>query len=356
VVPRARGASESAIKPRRYGHGRFGTRRPSQQQMSDSFIGVDVGGTKVAVAVLGDGELSHRGIQPTDATDGDALIDEICTFVESVRGDDARAVGVGVPSVIDFDSGRIRASVNVPLTDVPLRDILSERLGLPVFVDNDANAAALAEACENGEVVVANLVMLTVGTGVGGGIVVNGRLYRGASGAAAELGHTIVATGLADGAPEPDRFPQPGSLESLAAGRALDRLAEAAAASRPDSTLGRLHAAGDEITGHQAVEAAKAGDEVAVDLLRVLGERLGIGIANMINTLDPDVVAIGGGVSIAGELLLEPAVRVARAYVLPGVGTETEIRLSKHGPTGGVLGAAILAKEELTRRDEREER
>ena len=324
--------------------------------MSDSFIGVDVGGTKVAVAVLGDGELSHRGIQPTDATDGDALIDEISTLVESVRGADARAVGVGVPSVIDFDSGRIRASVNVPLADVPLRDILSERLGLPVFVENDANAAALAEACENGEVVVANLVMLTVGTGVGGGIVVNGRLYRGASGAAAELGHTIVATGLDDGAPEPDRFPQPGSLESLAAGRALDRLAEAAAASRPDSTLGRLHAAGDEITGHQAVEAAKAGDEVAVDLLRVLGERLGIGIANMINTLDPDVVAIGGGVSIAGELLLEPAVRVARAYVLPGVGTETEIRLSKHGPTGGVLGAAILAKEELTRRDEREER
>jgi glucokinase len=324
--------------------------------MSDSFIGVDVGGTKMAVAALSDGELSHRGIQPTEAADGDALIAEICTLVESVRGDDARAVGVGVPSVVDFEAGRIRASVNVPLADVPLRDILAERLELPVFVDNDANVAALAEACHNGEVVVANLVMLTVGTGVGGGIVADGRLYRGASGAAAELGHTIVATGLEDGAREPDRFPQPGSLESLAAGRALDRLAEAAAESHPDSALGRCRAAGDEITGHDAVDAANAGDEVAENLLRILGERLGIGIANMINTLDPDVVAIGGGISIAGELLLEPAVRIARAYVLPGVGTKTEIRLSKHGPTAGVLGAAILAKEELTRRDEREER
>jgi len=320
--------------------------------MSDCHIGVDVGGTKVAVGVLADGELGHHDIRRTESAGADALVDEICSLVESVRSPEARAVGVGVPSVIDFDAGRIRTSVNVPLADLPLRDVLAGRLGLPVFIDNDATVAALAEACENGEVVTANLVMLTVGTGVGGGIVVDGRPYRGASGAAAELGHTIVGADLAAGAPEPEGFPQPGSLESLAAGRALDHLAAEAAEREPESVLGRLRAKGAEIDGHRAVEAARSGDAVAVGLLRVLGERLGVGIANMINAFDPDVVAIGGGVSTAGDLLLEPARRTAAAYVLPGVGTKTEIRLSRHGPTAGVLGAAILAKQELTRREE----
>jgi glucokinase len=320
--------------------------------MSESYIGIDVGGTKVAVAVLEGGELSHRGIQPTELGEADALVDEICSLVDSVRTESVRAVGIGVPSVVDFDAGRIRASVNIPLADLPLRDLLEERIGLPVFIDNDANVAALAEACSGGEIEVENLVMFTVGTGVGGGIVVNGRPYRGASGAAAELGHIMIGAELNAGAPEAGRFPQRGSLESLAAGRALDRLARDAAEQQPDSALGRLGAGAEKVDGHDVVAAAEDGDEVAVGLLRILGERLGIGIANVINSFDPDVVAIGGGVSTAGELLLEPARRAAEAYVLPGVGTKTEIRLSRYGPTAGVLGAAILAKHELTRREE----
>ena len=320
--------------------------------MSDSYIGVDVGGTKVAVAVLEDGELDRHGMRRTEAASADALIGEICSLVDSVRTEESRAVGVGVPSVIDFDAGRIRTSVNVPLADLPLRSLLEERIGLPVFIDNDATVAALAEAWADGEVQIHDLVMLTVGTGVGGGIVLNGRTYRGASGAAAELGHMMVGAALDAGAPEPGGFPQVGSLESFASGRALDQLAVDAAEREPNSELGRRLARGEGIDGHDAVEAAKGGDEVATGLLRVLGERLGIGIANMINALDPDVVAIGGGVSTAGDLLLEPARRVAEAYTLPGVGTKTEIRLSRYGPTAGVLGAAILAKQELTRREE----
>lgn len=321
--------------------------------MADSFIGVDVGGTKVAVAVLAGGGLSRQDVRPTDAGDADALLDEICTVVESVRDPSVRAVGVGVPSVIDFDAGRIRASVNVPLADLPLRELLAERLGLPAHIDNDANLAALAEACVDGEVEVENLVMLTVGTGVGGGIVAGGRPYRGTSGAAAELGHMIVAADLDGGAPAAGGFPQAASLESHASGRALDGLAAAAAERHPDSALGRLRADGGDVDGHDAVAAAGEGDAVAIDLLRVLGERLGIGIANVINAFDPDVVAVGGGVSTAGELLLGPARRVAEAYVLPGVGTRTEIRRSRHGPTAGVLGAALLAKLESNGREER---
>jgi glucokinase len=320
--------------------------------MSDKYIGVDVGGTKIAVAVLEDGALDHQGVQRTDAADSDALIDEICALVEGIGTEGVKALGVGVPSVVDFEAGTARTSVNVPLADVPLRKVLGERLGLPAFVDNDATVAALAEASVDGEIAIENLAILTVGTGVGGGLVLNGRPYRGTTGAAAELGHMLIGLDLADDVPEPTGFPQPGSLESVAAGSALDRLARAAATAHPDSYLGRRLADGDEITGHDAVDGAGTGDEVAVELLAKLGRHLGIGIANVINALDPDVVAIGGGVSTAGELLLEPARRSAAGYVLPGVGTKTEIRLSVHGPTAGVLGAALLAKQELMRREE----
>ncbi len=320
--------------------------------MSARHIGVDVGGTKIAVAVLEGGSLSHHSIEPTDAESAEVLIDEICSLVTGVGTDGVSSVGVGVPSVVDFETGTARTSVNVPLADIPLRSVLGDRLGLPVFVDNDATLAALAEACVDGEIEIENLAMLTVGTGVGGGLVLNGRPYRGATGAAAELGHMLIGLDLGDGVAEPLGFPQPGSLESFAAGSVLDRLARAAAEANPDSHLGARLGRGEEIDGHDAVEGAQAGDEIAIDLLRILGERLGIGIANVINALDPDVVAIGGGVSIAGDLLLEPARRVAAGYVLPGVGTRTEIRLSVHGPTAGVLGAALLAKQELKRREE----
>lgn len=320
--------------------------------MSDAYVGVDIGGTKVAVAVLRDGELAHHDIRPTAVAGSDALIDEICALVDSVRDDDVRGVGVGVPSVIDFDAGRIRTSVNVPLADLPLRSVLADRIGLPVFLDNDATVAALAEASSGARIEVANLVMLTVGTGVGGGLVLNGAPYRGATGAAAELGHMMVAAGLREASSEPGGFPRHGSLESLASGRALDHLAAEAAEQHPESAVGRARAAGEPVDGHLVVTAAGAGDEVAVELLASLGSWLGIGVANVINALDPDVVAIGGGVSVAGELLLEPARRTAREYILPGVGTKTEIRRSKHGPTAGVLGAAILAKEEMKGREE----
>jgi len=319
-----------------------------------SYIGLDVGGTKIAAARLSDGQLTDHALEPTDSTDADALIDELADAIEKVRTDDVAAVGVGIPSVVEFATGRAKTSVNVPLMDVPIRDELGKRIGLPVFLDNDATVAALAEACGDGdEVAIENLVMFTVGTGVGGGLVLGGRPYRGATGAAAEFGHTLIGAQLDRGAPERGKFPQEGSLESFAAGTALDRLASEAVAEYPDSYLGRRKAGGDDrITGHDVVDGAKEGDEISIGLLKLLGERLGIGIANAINSFDPNVVAIGGGVSSAGDLLLEPAKRVAREYTLPGVGDETEIRLSMHGTKAGVLGAALLAKLESNEREQ----
>ena len=315
-------------------------------------IGVDVGGTKTSVAALRGTATGEQLVRTPDRTSADGLIAQIVAQVEAVAaGETPEAVGIGIPSVVEFATGRARSSVNVPLQDVPLRAVLSDRLALPVFVDNDATVAALAEAHDaDGRLDIHSLVMFTVGTGVGGGIVIDGRSYRGATGAAGELGMTLVSIDEQI-PPAQASFPQPGSLESLSAGHVLDRLAREAAREHPDSALGRTLAQRGAVGGPDAVAAAKEGDSVAVECVATLGRRLGVGVANAINTFDPQVVAIGGGVSSAGELLVGPARAVALQYVLHGVGTATEIRVARSGPQAGVRGAALLARSELKRQN-----
>jgi len=189
-------------------------------------------------------------------------------------------------------------------------------------------------------------VMITVGTGIGGGLVLDGRIYRGSSGGAGELGHTIVGLDLRGAVPRPTEFPQPGSLESVASGHALDGMAADAAEHEPDSELGRLRARGEPVLGPDVVSAAREGDPAALRSLEIWAEHVGVGVANAINTFDPDEIVIGGGGALAGELLLEPIRRVARGYVVPGLVGRTEIRLARHGIRAGVLGAAMLAVHE----------
>ena len=298
--------------------------------MAERLIGVDVGGTKTAVALLDGTAMGEPVTQPTDTTSAETLIAQLVAAVGAAGA--AAAVGIAVPSVVDWKTGRIRSSVNIPLQDVPLRDVLRERLGVPVYIDNDATCAALAEAHdEHGRLVARNLVMFTIGTGVGGGVVIGGRVMRGATGAAAELGHTIVGADLrrAPFAHAGD-YPQPGSLESLASGSALNELAGA-----------------HGIPPGHAIDLARDGHEAARASIELLGRRLGIGIANAINTFDPELVVVGGGVSAAGEMLLGPAREEAFRHVLTGVGTRTEIRRARYGPLAGVRGAALLAGHEL---------
>jgi glucokinase len=314
--------------------------------MGAQLIGVDVGGTKLAIATLDGGRHELRDVTPTAAGDTGALLDEIAGAVEGVRSRDTRAVGVGVPAVVDFATGTAKWSENVQLEDVPLRRLLEERLGLPVFVDNDANCAAFAEAHDGARMAVENLVMLTVGTGIGGGLVLGGRIYRGAGGAG-ELGQTLIGARLEDGAPAAGAFPQRGSLEALASGRSLDALAEASAREHPDSALGLILSAGAPVRGRDAVEAARSGDDRARALVTLIGERLGVGIGNAINTFDPEAVVIGGGVAGAGDLLLGPARESARRFVVKGAGAATEIRVARYGAEAGVRGAALLAGQEL---------
>src|SRR4051794_14147288 len=266
-------------------------------------IGVDVGGTKVAVASLQDGVLGEVHKRPTEKTSPDALVDQLVESIEECG--DADAVGLGIPSVIDAARGMAMSSVNIPLQHVPLRDILGRRLNIPVHVDNDASVAALAEAhAEDGQVLAQSVVMFTVGTGVGGGLVFGGGIYRGATSSAAEFGHTIIFADPTNGAPKPEGFPQPGSIEREAAGRSLDALAAE-------------HGLTD---GRGAVAAAERGDGEGIECLRIVGERLGLAIANALNTFDPELVVIGGGVSAAGGILPRAPPRGGPGGTLGGLG------------------------------------
>ena len=207
--------------------------------VADRYIGVDVGGTKIATAILEGEQLDTGEVEPTDPGGADALLGQIARLVERHRTPETRAVGVGLPSIIDFETGTVRHTVNLPLSNVPVRSRLSDLIGLPVVVENDASCAALAEAHDGARLVCPELVMFTIGTGVGGGLVLGGRLYRGATGAAAEFGHTLIGLCIDDGAPVPPAgFPKPGSLEALAAGRALDRLAIRCARDDPQGGSG----------------------------------------------------------------------------------------------------------------------
>ena len=224
---------------------------------------------------------------------------------------------------------------------------MAERIGLPAFVDNDANLALLAEhrhGAARGERVA---LMLTLGTGVGGAIMIGGELYRGAQGAAGELGHMIVAPDGPDCGPG---CPSRGCLEALTSGSALAREASAAAALDPASGLGRALAAGREIDGPLVSELARDGDPVALALLTALGEWLGIGLTSLVNIFNPDVVVIGGGVVGAGELILEPARRVLARRALAFPAEHVEIRAARFGAESGMLGAAVFARESIGRR------
>ncbi len=324
--------------------------------MSRPVIGIHLQPARVAVALLEDEAVGEPLVQPTERSDAAMLVDQLVALAESKRTDDLAAVGVSVPRIVEFDTGRVvstsraavpstNGSVELPLADVRLRPLLEERLGVPVFVDNETNVAALAEAHDDGlELATRHLVLFTVGTTVGSGLVLDGRIYRGATGAAGELAHTMIGLDMAGSVPAPMGFPQPGSLEFAAAGHALDRLAGVSGRVHPDSALARLRAEGKPVLSTNVVAAALEGDESAARMVELWGQRIGIAVANAIHTFDPDEVVIGGDAALGGALLLEPTRRVALEYLLPGLGGHTTIRLARRGDHRGVLGAALLAR------------
>ena len=309
------------------------------------FIGVDVGGTKIAAAAISGGRPHELVEHPTDLESGARVLDGIERTVREVveRVGDPAAIGVGVPSQVEFASGRALASVNIPLEGVPLRDELGERLGAPVHVDNDGNCAALAEAQAVGA---RHLVMLTLGTGVGGGLVLDGSIYRGASGLGAELGHLVIEI---DGPECPGNCPNRGCIEALCSGPALERDASELGAARPRSRFGQIVGEHGRVKGRDAVRLARAGDDDALALIVEFGRRLGVAISVVLNAFEPERVAIGGGLSSEADLFFGAAKREAAARALPQTFARSEVELALTGATAGVIGAGLLAAQEHAR-------
>jgi glucokinase len=310
-------------------------------------IGVDLGGTKMLVGVLDGTDVQWESREASTGQTQDELVELLVREIGEAREarPQAIAVGLGIPATIDHDSGVAVAAVNLPIADLPIRDLVADRVGLPVFVDNDANVAALAEFLYGAAKGMRDVVMLTIGTGIGGGLIIDGEVYRGSTGAGAELGHVVIQ---ADGPPCQGNCPNHGCVESLASGTALGREGKAAAESSPDSALGKLLAAGETVDGTAVTKAALAGDPTAIAVFDLIGSRLGIACASLANIFQPDAIVVGGGVIAAGELLLEPARAELRARALRPM-NETPILAATLGNDAGMIGAAALARTELAK-------
>ncbi len=306
-------------------------------------IGADAGGTKLLAGVVDERlEVAERALHVWSERAYEDVIDAMVGTVEGLReaAPGAEAVGLGLPSLIDFASGTSLSSVHLPLDGVPIRDLMTERLGIPVFVDNDANLATLAEQRFGAARGAEHVVMLTLGTGIGGGLVLGGRVYRGSTGAGAELGHMTVDL---DGPPCQGNCPNRGCLEVMASGTAMGREGEAEAEREPESALGAARTAGREITGTLVTGFAIDGDPGARSVLATIGERLGAGLVSIVNAFNPEVIVIGGGASTGGDLLLEPARRVVAERALPGTRGGVKIVQAAFGEEAGMLGAALFA-------------
>jgi len=289
-------------------------------------IGVDVGGTKILAGVVGrDGRLGRRREHQTPLDSQDELVEGIAVAIEELLDDDVAAVGVGVPCRVDQRTGRTFGAVNIPLHDLDLRDRLVARIGLPIGVENDGNAAAFAEWAFGAGRGTRDLVALTLGTGVGGGLVLDDRPYRGW----AELGHIVIEV---DGEPCQGACTGRGHLESYCTGKSADAAARAAF--------------GEAADAHRLVRLAREGDMTARDILAGIGHRLGAGIGSLVNMFDPEAVVVGGGFGVAAFEFLLPAARevVAREALAPA-GEEVRIVRAELGTAAGLVGAALVAFE-----------
>ncbi len=312
-------------------------------------IGVDVGGTKLLAGVVDETlAVRHRAQRSSQNLEIGPLLDSLAEMVlEAAGAADTEVVGVGfgVPGVIDRRRGVIAASPHLPLGGVRFQALMAERLGLPVAVDNDANCAMLAEWRHGAARGCDDAVMLTLGTGIGGGVVTGGALLRGASGGAAEIGHMVVDL---DGPPCDGDCPGHGHFEFYVSGNGIGRAGHASALASPQSALGRELAAGREITGALVTEIAHDGDPDARAVVQDVGRMLGLGLVSLINIFNPEVVVIGGGAIAAGELLLAPAREVLAAQGMPSMAELARLEPARFGAEAGLLGAATLAFEEFT--------
>lgn len=303
-------------------------------------IGIDVGGTRTsALLVDRDGSVLARDERPTPADDQRAILATMIAGAKAVADDRVVGVGVAAAGLVDRD-GVLRYAPNLAWREAPLTPEVEQALGVPTVADNDVAAAAWGEYLHGAGRGSSQMLLVSVGTGIGGGLVLDGRPFRGANGFAAEIGHVVVEPG----GPRCG-CGNLGCWEQVASGQALDRLAREAAGADPDGAVGVL-AASAEATGRHVAAAADGGDAVAARILEQVGRRLGEGLAGLANVLDPEVIVVGGGVAEIGEALLAPArARFGETVEAPGHRPPIPILAAELGNDAGAIGAADLALE-----------
>ncbi|MSX01787.1 MAG: ROK family protein [Actinobacteria bacterium] len=306
-------------------------------------IGVDVGGTKVLVAAIDESlGVHHRVTQSSRGLDGTGLLDRLAEMVREAADaapGEVVGAGFGIAGIFDGKAGVIASSPHLPLAGLPFEAMMAERLEVPVSVDNDGNTAMLAEWRHGAAKGAGDALMLTVGTGIGGGMVVGGRLERGSSRGGAEFGHMVI------------EFDGPlcecgghGHFEWYASGNAIGRAGQELAAREPGCPLA-LGAADRPLTGALVTEMAHDGDGGCIDAIAQVGGRLGQGMVSLVNAFNPELIVVGGGAIAAGELLLGPARAVVESEALPSLGTNVSIVPAHFGADAGMVGAATLAFE-----------
>jgi glucokinase len=294
-------------------------------------IGVDVGGTKIAAGVVDrEGRIEGRVEQETPVGSQDELLDRLGETVDDLLSEDVAAIGFGLTSRIDQRAGRVVGSVHIPLEGIDFRGRMRERFSVPVGIDNDANAAAIAEWKVGAGRGARDMVMLTLGTGIGGGLILDGKPYRGSIGAGAELGHMVLLYGgeLCGGG-----CTGHGHFEQLASGSAADEAAE------------EILGAGK--TARDLVCAAREGDAEALAALQEIGRRLGAGIGSLVNIFQPELVVLGGGFGKELDLFLEAALGSMREEALDPGRDLVRVVPAELGPDAGIVGAAFVGFEAL---------
>jgi glucokinase len=291
-------------------------------------IGVDLGGTKILAGVVDrDGHVERRREHPTPTGSQDELLAGLDAAVEELLEDGVVALGFGLPSPIDHERGRALQAVNIPLDDsIDFRGRMAERFGLPVGIENDANAATYAEFHFGAGRDIGTMVMLTLGTGCGGGAVVDGQLFR----RWAEFGHMVI---VYDGLPCQGTCTGRGHLEPYVTGVAATKLAQ--------------EVFGPAVDAHRLVRLATEGEPRAVEILDGIGRHLGAGIGSLVNIFYPELVVIGGGFAAAGDFILEPAREIVRREALARAGYDVPIIRAELGTAAGLIGAGLVAFDAL---------
>jgi len=290
-------------------------------------IGLDVGGTKILAGVIDrEGQVERRREHATPTASQEELLAGVDSAVEELLTDEIAAIGFGIPSPIDQRTGRALQSVNIPLRDLDFRARMAERFGLPVGIENDANAATYAEFRFGAGRDVEDMVMLTLGTGCGGGAVIDGKLFRGW----AEFGHMVI---VYDGIPCQGSCTGRGHLEAYVTGVAAAKLAQ--------------EEFGPAVDAHRLVRLAREGELRAVEILAGIGRYLGAGIGSLVNIFSPELVVIGGGFAAAGDFLFEPAREILRREALAGAGERVPIVHAELGTAAGLIGAGLVAFDAL---------